>query len=90
MLETRVTLAKRLSERSELAMVFKGYHAPTITARLGEEGIVVSRRGVSDFLLRVEMTGSIARHPGSGRPSKQIDEVKETVETPCALTTRLR
>ena len=93
MLETCVTLAKRLSERSELAMVFndytkrrilfyhaKGYHAPTITARLGEEGIVVSRRGVSDFLLRVETTGSIARRRGSGRPSKQTYEVKETVE----------
>ena len=56
------------------------YHAPTITARLGEEGIVVSRRGVSDFLLHVETTGSIARRPGSGRPSKQTDEVKDTIE----------
>ena len=77
----------------ELAMVFndytkrrilfyhaKGYRAPTITTRLGEEGIVVSRRGVSDFLLCVETTGSIARRPGGGRPSKQTDEVKETVE----------
>ena len=58
----------------------KGYHAPTITAQLGEEGFVISRRGVSEFLLHVETTGSIARRPGSGRPSKQTDEVKETVE----------
>ena len=35
---------------------------------------------MSDFLLHVETTGSIARRPGSGRPSKQTDEVKETVE----------
>ena len=35
---------------------------------------------MSDFLLRVKTTGSIARRLGSGRPSKQSDEVKETVE----------
>ena len=59
----------------------KGFCAPTITKRLGNEGIIVSRQGVSNFLTRVEKTGSIGRRPGSGRPSKQTDEVKEIVES---------
>ena len=58
----------------------KGYRAPTITKRLSNEGIVVSRQGVSSFLARVEKTGSIGRRPGSGRPSKQTDRVRETTE----------
>ena len=58
----------------------KGYRAPTITKWLGNEGIVVSRQGVSSFLARVEKTGSIGRRPGSGRPSKQTDGVRETIE----------
>ena len=41
----------------------------------------MSRKGVSDFLLRVEKTCSTARRPGSGRPSKQTEQVKEVVET---------
>ena len=39
----------------------KGYRAPKITKLLQEEGIDVSRRGVSAFLARVEQTGDIAR-----------------------------
>ena len=35
---------------------------------------------MSDFLLRVEKTGDIARRPGSGRLSKLTDAVQETVE----------
>ena len=40
----------------------------------------MSRKGVSDFLSRVEKTSSTARCPGSGRPSKLMEEVKEIVE----------
>ena len=58
----------------------KGYRTPKITKLLQEEGIDVSRRGVSAFLARVEQTGDIARRPGSGRPSKRTDEVKDAVE----------
>lgn len=58
----------------------RGYRSPTIANKLQDEGIVVSRRGVSDFLLRVNQTCSTTRRPGSGRPSKQTDQVRETVE----------
>ena len=59
----------------------KGYKALTIAKRLLDEGIEASRRGVSNFLVRVEETGSIARRPGSGRPRKRTEEVKEIVES---------
>ena len=58
----------------------KDYCAPTITKRLHDEGITVSRRGVSDFLVRVKLTGDITRRPGSGKPSKQTDDVKAVIE----------
>ena len=58
----------------------KGYKAPTIAKHLLDEGIEVSRRGVSSFLVRVERTGSMARRPGSGRPRKRTEEVKDIVE----------
>ena len=54
----------------------KSYRAPTIMKRLGDEGIVVSRQGVRNFLARVEKTDSIGRYPRSRRPSKQTDSVK--------------
>ena len=52
----------------------KGHRAPTIAKLLEAEGITVSRRGV-----RVEQTGDIGRRPGSGRPSKQTDDVKAII-----------
>ena len=36
---------------------------------------------MSNFLVRVGETGSIARRPGSGRPRKRTEEVKEIVES---------
>ena len=41
----------------------KGYRAPTVTDKLRDEGIVVNRKGVSDFLSQVEKTCSTARCP---------------------------
>ena len=58
----------------------KVYRAPTITKWLGDEGIVVNKQGVGSFLAHAEKTGSIGRRPGSGRPSKQTDGVRETIE----------
>ena len=56
----------------------KGHRAPKIAKLLEAEGIKVSRRGVSDFLVRMEQTGDFAS--GSGRPSKQTDDVKAIIE----------
>ena len=59
---------------------FHGYKPPTITKLLREEGMVASRRGVAKFVKRYQQTGSIARAPGSGRPTKITEEVKKIVE----------
>ena len=47
-----------------------GFKAPTISCLLEEEGLRVSRVGIAKFLKKYQQTGSIARRPGSGRPSK--------------------
>ena len=44
------------------------------------EGVIVSRHCVSDFLMRVEKTGSIGRCTGSGRLLKQMEGVTETID----------
>ena len=39
-----------------------------------------SRRGVNKFIQRYQQTGTIARKPGSGRPSKIASEIKAIVD----------
>ena len=63
-----------------LHFYFNGFKACTIAKLLREEGMVASRRGIDKFLRRYLETGSIARKPGSGRPSKITAEVKAVVE----------
>ena len=54
---------------------------PTIAKLLEEEGTIkTSRAGVAKFIKKFELTGSIARTPGSGRPSKITTEIKQIVE----------
>ena len=55
---------------------------PSTIARLllEEENIRVSRISVYKFLRRYSETASIARKPGSGRPSKITQEIKQIVE----------
>ena len=48
----------------------EGRKPPTIAKILKEEGMSASRKGIANFLKRYEETGTIARLPGSGRPSK--------------------
>ena len=47
---------------------------------LREESLPASRRGVDKFLKKYWETGSVVRHPSSGRPSKVTREVKRLVE----------
>ncbi len=63
-----------------LYLRFQGYKPPTIARMLKEEGMVASRRGIAKFLKRYTETSTIARRPGSGRPSKITAEVKQIVE----------
>ena len=55
----------------------QGFKAPTITKMLAKEKLKCSRVGVAKVY---EATGSIARRPGSGRPSKITAEIKDIVE----------
>jgi len=54
----------------------QGYRPRKIAALLQEEGLKESRRGIAKCLARVKATGSLARHPDSGRPSR-VTEVKQ-------------
>ena len=67
-------------KRRILVYYEQGFRAPTIAKVLEDEGIRVSRRGVAKFLSRVATTGSIERLAGSGRRTKQTDDVKAIVE----------
>ena len=58
----------------------QGYRAPTICLLLQKEQLSVSCVGIAKFLTKYEETGSIARTPGSGRPSKITAEIKALVE----------
>ena len=58
----------------------QGFKPPTICHLLEEEGLRASRVGIAKFLRKYRETGSIARRPGSGRPSKITAEIKALVE----------
>ena len=58
----------------------EGCRPPKIAELLRGESIVVSRRGVAKFLLRVIATGLTARRTGSGRPTKLTADVKDVIE----------
>ena len=64
----------------------QGLKAPTITKILREEEkLQCTRVGVAMFLKRFETTGTLSRHPGSGRPSKITAEIKRIVENQMQL-----
>jgi len=59
----------------------RGILPPTIVKLLQDEGTTkTSRAGVAKLIKKLELTGSIVRTPGSGRPSKITAEIKEIVE----------
>lgn len=59
---------------------FEGHKPPKIARMLQEEGMKASRKGIANFLKRYKKTGTIARRPGSGRPSKLTEEIKRIVD----------
>ena len=59
---------------------FKGYGSTNIHRCLMKEGMTTSRSGICKFIRRYKETGSIGRRPGSGRPSKITEEIKQIVE----------
>ena len=58
----------------------ESYKPPTIVKILEEEGMRASRRGIAKFLKKYKDTRTVARHPGSGRPSKVTNEAKKIIE----------
>ena len=63
-----------------LCLSQRGHNPPTVARMLQEEGMTSSRKGIANFLKRYRSTGTIARRPGSGRPSKVTEEVKRVVK----------
>ena len=59
-----------------LYLYSQGLKAPTIVKELQKEKLKCSRFGIDKFIKVYETTGSIARQPGSGRPSKVTAEIK--------------
>ena len=57
-----------------------GLKAPSIAKAFQEERLRCSRCGIAKFLKVYRATGSIARQPGSGRPTKITVEIKRIVE----------
>ena len=41
---------------------------------------MASRRGIGKFFTNIFESGSVARKPGSGRPSKVTAEVRKTID----------
>ena len=69
-----------------LCLRSQGLKAPTIAKILREdERLQCTRIGVAMFLQRFEATGTLSRHPGSGRPSKITAEIKRIVENQVQL-----
>ena len=58
----------------------QGHRPPAIRKLLKEEKIDTTRVGIAKFIDKFERTGSIARTPGSGRPTKMTEEMKAIVE----------
>lgn len=59
---------------------YRGLRSTSIAAKLAKEGGKVSVVGVWKFIRRYEETGSIARKPGSGRPTVITPEIEAIVE----------
>ena len=59
---------------------FHGLRPPAIAKRLSEEGLKASHQGIAKFIDCYKQTGTTARKPGSGRPTKITMEIKAIVE----------
>ena len=58
----------------------KGLRAPSIQVKLAREGLTTTRQGIYKFLRKFEEAGTIARRPGSGRPSKVAGKIEQIIE----------
>ena len=68
--------------KQRIVFYFKeGCKPPTIQKLLSDEGLSTTCQGIAAFLKKYVDTGSIARRPGSGRPTKATEEVRVIVES---------
>ena len=63
-----------------LSLYREGFNPPTISLMLRKEGLTASRYGILKFLKKFKETGSIARRPGSGRPTKITPDMKALID----------
>ena len=68
------------SHYKKMRISLQGHRSPTIVKILKEEGMSASRRGITMFLKKYRDEATIARRPGSARPSKITEEIKKVVE----------
>ena len=54
--------------------------APEIAKLVSSESTQVTMQGAHESLCKLRATGTIAKHTGSGRPSKIIDAIKAVVD----------
>ena len=58
----------------------EGLSPRAIVDTLAEEGQSATWQGITKLIKKIQETGSLARHPGSGRPSKVTPQVETIVE----------
>ena len=79
----RVAMPKPYSEYTKQLVVYhhrQGLKPGDISRILQEKGIMASRRGIAKFLAKFIESGSVARKPGSERPSKVTAKVRKIIE----------
>ena len=68
-------------KKQQILHLHRQGHRPLAISRiLQDEGMTASERSIAKFLKRYRETGTIARLPGSGRPSKITAEIKQIVD----------
>ncbi len=69
--------------------LMRGLNSSAVSRALADEGLAYSRKAVAT-LVRKFRSHTATRKPGSGRPTKITQQVKDLVENRCKKTTRLQ
>ena len=75
----RVAMPKAYSDYTKQVVIYyhrQGLKPGDIPRKLKQEGIKETGRGIAKFLAKFIESGSVARKPGSGRPSKATAAVR--------------
>ena len=76
-------MPKAYSDYTKQVVIYhhrQGLKPGNILRKLKQEGIKATRRGITKFLAKFIESGSVARKPGSGRPSKVTAAVRKIID----------